>query len=59
MISWPTDLDAIHALNAQFSQIERVDGRINHTMLSSTQSSRHSGNSVNCRRSVPATNPAI
>ena len=61
MIGRPTGPGGIHALKAQFAQIERVDEGINHTnrIVLVDPVIEASGNSVDCPRSVPATNPAI
>jgi hypothetical protein len=51
----------MHAREAQFSQIQRIDKRINHAnrIALIDEIIEHSGNSVDCVRSAPATKRLI
>jgi hypothetical protein len=62
MIGRTSGLGRICAFKAQFPQIQRASTKASITrtgFFSSTQLSRHSGKSVDCPRSDPATNPVI
>jgi hypothetical protein len=57
----PADPRRIDAFKAEIAQIQRLNEHIDRAnqLLSSTQSSRHSGSNVVCPRSTPAAKPAI
>jgi hypothetical protein len=61
VIGGPAGVGGFYVDKAKIIEIEAVDEvSMKRTgLLSSTQSSRHSGNSVVCARSAPATKPAI